>query len=63
MTMNAATNTTLPPKVTEAVKKIRALQNFEKQTGMKCTRSLSEVMSRLTPDELAQVSTELFGQQ
>lgn len=60
--MNAQTNT-VPSKVAEAVKKIRALQNFEKQTGMKCTRSMSEVMSRLTPDELATVSVELFGQQ
>ncbi len=59
--MNRAQNT-LPSKVAEAVTKIRALQNFEKQTGMKCTRSMSEVMSRLSPDELAQVSQELFGQ-
>lgn len=57
------TNAALPSKLTEAVQKIRALQNFEKQTGMKATRSISEVMSRLTADELAAVSTELFGKQ
>jgi hypothetical protein len=53
--------TTLPTKLAEAVQKIRALQNFEKRTGMKATRSISEVMARLTADELATVSTELFG--
>jgi hypothetical protein len=55
------TTLTLPPKLAEAVEKIRALQNFEKRTGMKCTRSMSEIMGRLTPDELARVSEELFG--
>ena len=55
--------TALPIKLAEAVSKIRALQNFERQTGMKATRSISEVMARLTADELATVSVELFGQQ
>jgi hypothetical protein len=49
----------LSPKLAEAVQKIRALQNFEKQTGMKATRSISEVMRRLTADELA---TDVTGE-
>lgn len=57
------TTAQLSSNVMEAIKKIKALQNFEKQTGMKCTRSMSEIMSRLTPDELAQTSMELFGQE
>jgi hypothetical protein len=51
----------LSPKLAEAVQKIRALQNFEKQTGLKATRSITEVMARLSADELATVSTALYG--
>jgi hypothetical protein len=49
----------LTPDLQETVKKVLALRNLTKTTGFKTSRSVGELLGRLTADELSLVSLEL----
>lgn len=41
--------------VSDAISKIRVLREYTEKTGFRTTRSEKEILSRLGPDELADV--------
>ena len=57
--MTSETHSTLSPRLAEIVAKIRNLQQLTQSTGFKTTRSQGELLARLTPDELSEVSAAL----
>jgi hypothetical protein len=54
---------TLSPLQQNAVAKIQALQLATATTGFRTTRSINELLSRLSADDLAAVSAVVFKQQ
>lgn len=54
--------TTLKPELAEVVRKIRLLRSYTKETGFRTTRSEITLLSRLAPDDLANVLEALEQQ-
>jgi hypothetical protein len=57
--MTQTTPVGLSPKLAAVVQKVRDLQELTRTTGFRTTRSVGEVLGRLTADELAEVSAAL----
>ena len=55
------TTPNLTPYQQEIVDKIRAMQNLTKASGMRTTRSQTELLERLNAEDLSQVSLVLYS--
>lgn len=55
------TTTTLEPRLQAIADKVSALQRMKDQTGFQTKKSVRELLSPLTPDELAQVAEVAFA--
>lgn len=53
--------TTLEPRLQAIADKVSALQRMKDQTGFQTKKSVRELLSPLTPDELAQVAEVAFA--
>jgi hypothetical protein len=59
MTDRNDTRAPLRPDLQEMVDKVRALRELTQTTGFKTSRSVGDLLGRLTADELSQVSLAL----
>lgn len=57
--MNTTTETPLRPELQQVVNKVRALRELTRTTGFKTSRSVGELLGRLSADDLSVVSLEL----
>jgi hypothetical protein len=55
-------NTTqpLPPKLQAIADKVRALQRMKDESGFQTKKSIRELLSPLSPDELAVVAQDVY---
>jgi hypothetical protein len=55
------TTTTLEPRLQTIADRVSALQRMKDLTGFQTKKSIRELLSPLTPDELAQVAEVAFA--